>query len=287
MSKYQVNDTNNNDFRLAEEKLRASDGDLQQEAQASATETTAGICPFGHSSKEAAPYRYVPLRMGSRGGTHVVSEGSRALIDNEVTLDDLKTMTDAFYDLAFEDQTLDKFIRSHSDPHGDRFAKWIHQKLSGSNVWDLDRRSRDKTPVELAGGRTGVVHDRSSAHAAAWFSPKRPQREVGRRFKLDECRVWMRLHFYAMRKTGMLEKSPSFADYYVRFIGHFVSVYEGSAPAFARDSLRWSENPANVEKYVRDGRVMRDVLGREYSDATSDLPEDELHDDEWPYFASQ
>merc|ERR1712008_447150 len=232
MSKYQVYDTNHGeDFRLAEEKLRASDEDLQQEAQASATETIAGVCPFGHSSKEAVPYRYVPLRMGGRGGTHVVSEGSRALIDNEVTLDDLKTTTDAFYELAFE--------------------------------------------------------DRSSAHAAAWFSPKRPQREVGRRFKLDECRVWMRLHFYAMRKTGMMEKSPSFADYYVRFIGHFISVYEGSAPMFARDSLRWSANPANVEKYFRDGRVMRDVLGREYSDATSDLPEDELHDDEWPYFASQ
>lgn len=286
MSKNQVYDTNN-DVRLAEEKLRASDGDLQQEAQVNANETTTGGCPFGHSFKGALPYHYVPLRMGGRGGTHMVSEGSRALIDNEVTLDDLKTMTDAFYELAFQDQTLDKLIRSHSDPHGDRFAKWIHQKLSGSNVWDLNRRSRDKTPVEVAGGRTVIVHDRSSAHVAAWFSPKRTQSEVGQHFKLDECRVWMRLHFYALRKTGMTEKSPSFADYYVRFIGHFISVYEGAAPMFARDSFRWSGKPANVEKYIRDGRVMRDVLGRTYSEATRDLPEDELYDDEWPYFVSQ
>jgi len=286
MSKNQVYSTNN-DVRLAEEKLRASDGDLQQEAQVNATETTTGGCPFGHSIKGALPYHYVPLRMGGRGGTHMVSEGSRALIDNEVTLDDLKTMTDAFYELAFQDQTLDKLIRSHSDPHGDRFAKWIHQKLSGSNVWDLNRRSRDKTPVEVAGGRTVIVHDRSSAHVAAWFSPKRTQHEVGQHFKLDECRVWMRLHFYALRKTGMTEKSPSFADYYVRFIGHFISVYEGAAPMFARDSFRWSGKPANVEKYIRDGRVMRDVLGRTYSEVTRDLPEDELYDDEWPYFVSQ
>lgn len=47
-----------------------------------------------------------------------------------------------FYEVAFEDATLDKFLRSHDDPHGDRFAKWIHQKLSGSNVWDKDRSQR-------------------------------------------------------------------------------------------------------------------------------------------------
>lgn len=279
---------NTNEVRLAEEKLRASDADLQQEERTNATSKVVSGCPFAHhSSKEALPYHYVPLKMGGRGGTHVVSEGSRALIQNEVTLDDLKTMTETFYELAFQDQTLDKFIRSHEDPHGDRFAKWIHQKLSGSNIWDMDRRARDKTPVEVAGGRTAVVHDRSSAHAAAWFSPKRPRQEVGRHFKLDECRVWMRLHFYAMRQSGVMEKSPSFADYYVRFIGHFVSVYEGSAPKFARESFRWSENPANVKKYIRDGRVMKDVLGKGYSKSTRALPEDELYDDEWPYYVAQ
>ena len=123
---------------------------------------------------------------------------------------------------------------------GARFAKWIHQKLTGSSVWDEDRYSRDLTPHAVAGGRTAVVHDRSSAHAAAWYSPKRPANEVGRHFKLDECRTWMRLHFLAMRESGVVEKSPSFADYYVRFIGHFVSVYEGSATKFARESFRWS-----------------------------------------------
>ena len=40
----------------------------------------------------------------------------------------------------------------------------------------------------------------------------------------------MRLHFWAMRETGIVEQSPSFAEYYVKFIAHFVSVYERSAP---------------------------------------------------------
>merc|ERR1712151_252039 len=52
----------------------------------------------------------------------------------------------------------------------------------------------------------------------------------------------------------MGEKSPTFADYYVRFIGQFVSVYESSAPAFARDSLRWSASQKNIDRYHRNGR---------------------------------
>merc|ERR1712137_191448 len=181
-------------------------------------------------------------------GTHFPSQGSRYLMEEEVTLEDLKKVTHKFYELAFQDKTLDKFIRSHSDPHGDRFAKWIHQKLGGSTVWDEDRASR---------GRGCPVHDRSSAHVAAWYSPKRPAAERGEHFQLDDCRTWMRLHFWALRESGLMEKSPSFADYYVRFIGHFVRVYESTAPPFARDSLRWSADPKNIEEYIRNGRQMK------------------------------
>lgn len=212
----------------------------------------------------------------------MVSEGSRQLILGEVSLKDLQRMTELFYDKSFQDGTLDQLIRSHEDPHGARFAKWIHQKLSGSHKWDRDRKNRDLTPVTVAGGRKAVVHDRSSAHAAAWHSPKRPKKEVGRHFKLDECRVWMRLHFWALRESGLMEQSPSFADYYVRFIGHFVRVYETMAPAFARDSFRWSANPKNTERYLKNGRQMKDVLGISVSQATKQIPNQELND-EWPY----
>jgi len=231
---------------------------------------------------EAKPFRFVPLTMGNNGRTHLVTKESASLI-NEVPLKKLKQMTGFFYENAFQDETLQKFLRSQDDPHGARFAKWIHQKLSGSNIWDKDRQKRDLSPVTVAGGRKTVVHDRSSAHVAAWYSPKRPKHEVGRHFQLDECRVWMRLHFWALRETGLMELSPSFADYYVRFIGHFVKIYESAAPMFARDSFRWSENPSNIENYLKNGRKMKDVLGISLRKAKSLIPENESKDLEWPY----
>jgi hypothetical protein len=78
----------------------------------------------------------------------------------------------------------------------------------------------------------------------------------GEHFKLDTCRVWMRLHFWAMREEGLHEHAP-FADYYVRFISHFVSVYERTAPPFTRDSFRWSADPANTQRYIDQDRKPR------------------------------
>lgn len=300
--------TTTNDILLAENNLRDGDKDLLEESNKMTRTTTTtttttkdnhesisiAVCPFSGqtmdstASRSSFGYQYIPLKMGGNGGTHVPSESSRALFDNgEVTLADLERMTTTFYKLAFQDKTIDKFIRSHDDPHGPRFAKWILQKLTGSPVWDHDRQTRDLTPHEVAGGRTAVIHDRSSAHAAAWFSPKRTSSEVGRHFKLDECRVWMRLHFWAMRLSGIVEQSPSFADYYVRFIGHFISVYERSATKFARESFRWSADPDNAAKYLADGREMNDVLGVSFWQAAKDLAEGEHDDDEWPYFVDQ
>jgi hypothetical protein len=274
------------EIRKAENDLRASDNDLLEETLDYCATSSSNDSNANHKDANEGDiheYNYIPLRMGGNGGTHKSSEGSRSLIENEVFLDDLHKMTTKFYELAFQDDTLDKFIRSHNDPHGARFAKWIHQKLTGSTVWDEDRRTRDLTPKQVAGGRTAVVHDRTSAHASAWYSPKRPKEEVGQHFKLDECRVWMRLHFWAMRESGLVEKSPSFADYYVRFIGHFVSVYERSATVFARESFRWSKDPHNIKMYIEAGRKMNDVLGLNFWNAARDLHADELDDDDWPY----
>jgi len=280
------------------QNLRLSDADLQQEhllpssgendetstndnANANANNSTNENLP----TTIRFPFRFIPLRMGGAGGrTHVPSAQSIAMMRDEVSLEDLTHMTELFYQKAFQDATLDKLIRSHNDPHGSRFAKWIHQKLSNSHVWDLDRKRRDLTPVTVAGGKTTIVHDRSSAHAAAWYSPKRPLAEVGRHFKLDECRVWMRLHFWALRESGLLDKSPTFVDLYVRFLGHFVRVYETAAPQFARDSFRWSANPHNIEIYMtQNGRQMKDVLGLTLQQAMQQIPETEFHDMEWPY----
>lgn len=267
-----------NVIKKAEEALRAQDGDLQVENEINMkaiTITDGNGLNLQTLTKPAAsaPYRFIPLKMGGGGRTHVVSDDSKRLIEEEVSLVDLERMTTLFYEKAFLDPTLDQFIRSHGDPHAGRFAKWIHQKLSGSSVWDKDRYHRRHEPV----------HDRTSAHVAAWYSPKRPSSDVGRHFKLDECRVWMRLHFWALRESGLMETSPTFADFYSRFIAHFVRVYESTAPAFARDSLRWSASNKNIKTYIENGRRMTDVLGLNLRQALKQIPKHEANDDEYPY----
>lgn len=274
-----------NNISFEERKLRSEDSDLMTESETSSFQPElADMNPnTNDESTESYPFQFVPLTMGGNGRTNVASKASRTLIEREVSMQNLEAMTTSFYEKAFLDKTLDAFIRSHEDPHGSRFAKWIVFKLTGSSVWDDDRRARSKVPVTLADGIQYVVHDRSSAHAAAWYSPKRPENHVGRHFQLDECRIWMRLHFWAMRESGIMTKSPSFADYYVRFIAHFVRVYESTAPNFARDSLRWSENSKNVEEYIEAGRVMKDVLGLTLQEAREQIPAEEANDDVWPY----
>jgi hypothetical protein len=286
----------------AEQELRQHDPDLLAEFETKPNEAASdptkhlNIGANNNNSNNNAnntnnkeyPYRYIPLTMDENGRTHLVSNEAKALFEsNEVTMADLQEMTNFFYDKAFQDVTLDTFIRSHDDPHGDRFAKWIHQKLTGSRVWDEERAQRDTTPITLARGMHHIVHDRSSAHAAAWYSAKRPAVQVGRHFQLDEARVWMRLHFWALRSVGLHHRSPTFCDYYLRFIGHFVRVYENTAPAFARDSWRWSADPANIERYIAQGRVMTDVLGLSVEEAEAHLPEAEANDSFWPYHVAE
>jgi hypothetical protein len=65
-------------------------------------------------------------------------------------------------------------------------------------------RAKHPEVVLLAGGSRHVVHDRSSAHVAAWYSAKRPPHKVGEHFVLEDARVWMRLMFWAARETGLL-----------------------------------------------------------------------------------
>eukprot|EP00957_Ditylum_brightwellii_P202925 15332442-Ditylum_brightwellii.AAC.1 len=211
--------------------------------------------------------------MGGNGRTHIYNFKSSLLLEEAV-----------LYQI-FADATIKKLIPSNDDPHGRCFATWIHQKLGGpGQLWDKDRSGKPKKPVQVAGGHHVIVHDCSSAHVAAWNSPKRQKSEVGRHFKLDECRIWMRIHFGAMREAGLQELSPSSADYYVRFIGHFVRVYETTAPMFARDSYRWSADPANIQRYIANGNVMSDVLGLTFGGAMEQIPQDESEDFDWPYY---
>jgi hypothetical protein len=127
--------------------------------------------------------------------------------------------------------------------------------------------------------------DRASAHRAAWHSPKRKQEDLGKHFQLHDCRVWMRLNFWALRQSGIWGRSPSFVAYYVKFIAHFVSIYEHSAPQFARESARWSASPANIERYRANGNMMEASLFRmQVKAAIKELPAEERDiATSWPY----
>ena len=94
----------------------------------------------------------------------------------------------------------------------------------------------------------------------------------------------MRLHFLAMREVGIVEKSPQFAEYYVRFIGHFVKVYEGRAPMFAREAFRWGADEENVKAYVGNGRIFNEIIDKPFTSHLAMLPTEEAEDVIWPYY---
>ncbi len=56
--------------------------------------------------------------------------------------------------------------------------------------------------------------------------------------------------FWSARDVGLFTVSPTFEDWYVRFIAHFMNVYDYEAVQFARESLRWSSDVRNIETYL-------------------------------------
>eukprot|EP00937_MAST-01D_sp_MAST-1D-sp2_P001341 g1341.t1 len=268
-----------------EAKFRASasaDGFITRAQYARHAHDEAARAGVSSSSCPIASAPRVPLRV--LGGTFEGSNDTAALLREIGGAAALRQMVNAFYARAFANAHIDQFIRSHNDPHGDRLGNWIAEKMTGEGTpWSDERRTRAREEVRVAGGRTVVVHDRSSAHVAAWHSPKRPAAAVGRHFKLDDARIWMRLMFWTAREEGLFAASPRFAEWYVRFIGHFVRIYESTAPQFARESARWSENPQNIADYEAAGNVMAGVAGLSHGAALRQLPAAERDDFDWPY----
>jgi len=242
-------------------------------------------------SRRPAPLRFIPLGM-SGGRSFEGDAGTAALLGEVGGVDALRRMMELFYVKMFADPHLDQFVHTQTDPHAHRLSNWIAEKMDTSNpVWSLERRERSKCPVTrmLQGIGYHTVHDRSSAHAAAWFSPKRKPEVMGQHFKLHDSRNWMRLNFWAARESGLFALSPTFESWYIRFLAHFVRVYEGSAPQFARDSARWSADPKNIAAYKARGNRMPDsLLGKDgrgvpLSAALKDLPRHERDSGSWPY----
>jgi len=203
----------------------------------------------------------------------------------------IKRLTEEFYSRFFQDAYLHVFVNNQSHPHSERLANWIIEKMGGEgDVWteELAVRNSNPVPVILAGGRSHIVSDRTSAHHASWYSPHRPPNKVGQRFKLHDSRIWMRLIFWSARATSLLT-FPKFANWFTRFIGHFIRVYESTAPMFARESVRWSANQDNILKYREDGNRMTDIVdvngdpATDFYSAKRGLPMSESSDWGWPY----
>jgi truncated hemoglobin YjbI len=203
----------------------------------------------------------------------------------------LRRFTTIFYQRCFADPHVDKFLRRHDDPHGERFACWIAEKFGDGTPWTEERMTRPQDVMAIRGFVEEVAFDRSSAHFAAWNSPKREPHKIGQHFKPDDARVWMRLHFWAAREAGFFEpQHAAFMDYYTRFIGHFISIYSSKAPPFTRESARWSADPQNIERYLASGNLMSDVIDKPVEQALRELPASELvytgsasHRPSWPY----
>lgn len=112
---------------------------------------------------------------------------------------------------------------------------------------------------------------------------------MGEHFSLHDARAWMRLMFWSAREVGLFQQSPVFEDWYVRFIAHFVRVYEREAPKYARESLRWSSDNSNITKYLDNGCSFGSELydssgqGLAKNKAALQLPLEEANDFQWPY----
>jgi len=216
----------------------------------------------------------VPLNVVNRA--HKANRATKALVRSIGGLPTLRKFTARFYERSFVDPHLDQFIRRHDDHHGERFALWISEKFGDGTPWTEERKTRSPDLMRVDGQTHRVAHDRSSAHVAAWHSPKRPAHKWGDHFKPDDARVWMRLHFWAARDTGLFEpQHAAFMDYYIKFIAHFISVYSSKAPPFARESARWSADQQNIERYVASGNLMSDVIDQPLQAALDDLPTEE------------
>jgi len=166
------------------------------------------------------PVQFVSFN--AHNGTHAANRATQELIRG-VGLPALIRFTKSFYQKVFADSHIDQFIASHEEPHHMRFALWIQEKFGDGTPWTRERRTRPKKYMKFGHEVRQVAHDRSSAHFAAWHSPKREPDKWVVHFRPDDARVWMRLHFWAARETGMFE-NEAFMEYYTRFIGHFISV---------------------------------------------------------------
>jgi truncated hemoglobin YjbI len=165
---------------------------------------------------------------------NTVQQQTRLIHEEIGGLATLRRFFERFYELVFANDYLNTFVTDPSEPHADRFARWLGEKMTGDPLWSADREGM-----------------RSISHAKAWHCPHRSER-IGLRFKVHDCRAWMRLNMLAARQVGLAE-NRNFMTFYIPFIAHFIAVYERKAPPFLREAISWSADQTRTEQYLRGG----------------------------------
>lgn len=148
----------------------------------------------------------------------------------------LYKLMDRFYKKMFKDKEMTKFVHRQSDPHAERLALFVLQKMTGGCEWSSTRPP-------------GALH---TAHSDSINCPRREMEKRGVYFTSQDCRTWMRLMFWSVKEEKLDVISPRFFSWYVNFIKVFISFYLHSAGRFVEDSIEWSEDEENVEKYLKD-----------------------------------
>ena len=167
--------------------------------------------------------------------------------------------------------------------YGERLAKWIYQRITQQNLFEEDCKAKD-IPT-MVGPAYGTMAGFGVDVGRCFTSVKSPHHTKPKtQFTLIDCRIWMRLLFWSLRTTSIVQKSPTFTDYYIRLIAYFIKIYNPSAGSFTRESYRWSSSNENITNYINNGRIMTDVLAcaGNLSKSIRQIPINEWEEYEWP-----
>ena len=216
--------------------------------------TRVSRCPF-HQHRNRGEF----FQMHQEIPLHTVDAPRLCDVDTEPTVesadllrnigggDRIREICTRFYARAFVDMKLKEFFFNFdgATSHAFRLANWIIEHMGGEG----------KPWFE-----SGRWMSREASHTEAWGNERREPELRGVPFKLIDCRVWIRLHFWAVRECG-LAGHESFMRWYVTFLSYFVQIYEITAKEYVQQDSQWSGDKNNTKNYLSNGYRMVDLMG--------------------------
>ncbi|EQC30710.1 hypothetical protein SDRG_11469 [Saprolegnia diclina VS20] len=210
-------------------------------ADTTVSPAVAGVCPYHAHAALPPPTIKKEVRFESKSGRYVTSEKTTRLLADIGGADTVRIFCTRFYARFLADTHLRpfSFLDDGAVMHADRLATFLVQEMGGD--------------VPVPSPSFGA------AHYKARYSSKRHPSVRGRPFSLVDARIWMRLHFWAVRECG-LQRHRAFWKWYVAFIGHHIRLYEKTSAAFAKDDAEWSSDTSAIDAYLANGNVMTDLV---------------------------